>query len=138
MTLYHSLILFLHPISSLDIAHLLSSHLIFTHTDTLLFTMGEATPLSLRPDLPYPITLTRLVAAPGTRLRRGDRLLEYSFTSATRRRENAAAERDGKPVPPERRKDDMVGSWESPIDGEVVSWSPGVHAGMVIEQRHAR
>lgn len=100
--------------------------------------MGDSTPLTLRADLPYPITLTRLVLVPGQPVRRGDRLLEYSFLSATQRKENEAALKQGKTVPPEKHKNDMVGSWESPIDGEIVRWGEAAKTGTVIERRQAR
>lgn len=97
--------------------------------------MGDTTPLSLPADLPYPITITRLCAAAGDQVHRGDKLLEYSFTSATRRKEISDAERNGKPLSDKDTKDDMVGSWESPIDGQVVSWMTGVQVRAKIEQR---
>lgn len=100
--------------------------------------MGDATPLSLPAELPFPITVTRLLVGVGKEVRRGDKLLEYSFLSATRARDNAALEKSGKPVPPERRSDDMVGSWECPIDGTVVSWEPGVKPGAFIDRSKAR
>jgi len=100
--------------------------------------MGDATPLALPAELPFPITITRLLVTPGTEVRRGDRLLEYSFLSATRARDNAALEKAGKPVPPERRADDMVGSWECPIAGTVERWEPGVRAGTYIDRSKAK
>ncbi|KAL1412134.1 CTD phosphatase Fcp1 [Vanrija albida] len=100
--------------------------------------MGDSTPLSLPPDLPYPITLTRLLVTPGVSVSRGSRLAEYKFLSATRRKENDAKERAGKPVTAKEREDDMVGSWESPIDGEVTAWEAGVKVGLRIDQRQAR
>lgn len=65
-------------------------------------------------------------------------MLEYSFFSATRQRENAGLEKSGKPVPPERRSDDMVGSWESPVDGTVVSWMAWVKPGAFIDRTKGR
>lgn len=100
--------------------------------------MGDITPLSLPPDLPYPITVTRVAVEPGVKVRRGDRLLEYTFLSATRRKELEALESQGRDAPDDMRKNDMVGSWESPIDGEIVLWEPTIRPGAQIERRHAR
>jgi hypothetical protein len=96
--------------------------------------MGEVTPLSLPAGLPYPITITRLIATEGQEVKRGDALLEYSFLSATRARANAALEREGKPVPPEHRRDDLVGSWSSTVAGTVQGWRSGVKAGMKVSR----
>lgn len=100
--------------------------------------MVEPTPLSLPPDLPYPITLTRLLVVPGVEVYRGTRLAEYKFLSATRRKENDAKTRAGKSVSAKEREDDMVGSWESPIDGTVTRWEAGTKVGLTIEAKHHR
>ncbi|BEJ13915.1 hypothetical protein CspHIS471_0310890 [Cutaneotrichosporon sp. HIS471] len=81
--------------------------------------MSDITPLQLPGDLPYPITITRISVEKGTNVRRGDRMLEYSFMSATRRKELDKLAKEGKEPPSQLRGNDMVGSWESPIDGEV-------------------
>lgn len=100
--------------------------------------MGDITPLNLPPGLPYPINVTRVMAEAGTKVHRGDRMLEYSFLSATRRKELDALATQGRDAPAEMRKNDMVGSWESPVDGEIVSWEPTIKPGAQIERRHAR
>jgi RNA polymerase II subunit A-like phosphatase len=100
--------------------------------------MSDLTPLKLPGDLPYPITITRISVDKGTKVRRGDRMLEYSFMSATRRKELDKMEREGKEAPAKLRQNDMVGSWESPIDGEVKRWDSAVKPGATFERRHAR
>lgn len=97
--------------------------------------MGDTTPLTLPPDLPYPITITRVVAAAKDSVRRGDKMFEYTFMSATRRADIAKAEKAGKVLPKEFLTNDMVGSWESPIAGELVSWMPDIKVGMKIERQ---
>lgn len=100
----------------------------------------DPTPLTLPTHLPFPLTITRLFPSSSTTLVRGDKLLEYTFTSDTSRRAlsriaagKPAGSEDGEP-----RENDMVGSWECPIDGEMVRWGEGVKVGMKIEKRHAR
>lgn len=97
--------------------------------------MGDTTPLALPPDLPYPVTITRLVASVGDHVRRGDKLLEYSFLSATKRSEVLQAEQAGRLPQGASVKNDMVGSWDCPIAGEVVAWVQDIQAGARIEQR---
>lgn len=100
--------------------------------------MGEATPLKPPGNLPYPITVTRLLVTDGQEVRRGDKLLEYKFMSATRRKEVEALRAQGRPVPPEKLSDDMVGSWECSVTGTILGWVAGVEVGVVIDRRMAR
>jgi RNA polymerase II subunit A-like phosphatase len=100
------------------------------------------TPFSPPSTLPYPITLTRLLVKPGSSVSRGDKLLEYSFLSSTRRRElekrARASEAEGEEgVDESKWENDMMGSWESPVGGEVVKWV-GVEVGKKVERRFAR
>ncbi|CAK9780438.1 hypothetical protein CC85DRAFT_311092 [Cutaneotrichosporon oleaginosum] len=99
--------------------------------------MSDVTPLKLPWDLPYPITFTRISVDKGSQVRRGDRLLEYSFMSATRRRDLELKQRAGQEIPESLRGNDMVGTWESPIDGEVKRWEPSVKPGALFERRQA-
>ncbi|GMK53590.1 hypothetical protein CspeluHIS016_0101760 [Cutaneotrichosporon spelunceum] len=99
--------------------------------------MSDTTPLRLPEDLPYPITITRISVDKGTNVRRGDRMLEYSFMSATRRKELDKMAKEGKEPPSRIRGNDMVGSWESPIDGEVKRWDSSVKPGAIFERRNA-
>lgn len=99
--------------------------------------MGDATPLTLPPSLPYPITITRIRVAAGASVNRGDVLLEYKFLSATRRKQLEAEERKGKQLSPEQRDGDMIGSWESSISGTVVDWEQDIEPGRTIERRQA-
>lgn len=100
--------------------------------------MSDITPLKLPGDLPYPITITRISEGKGAKVRRGDRMLEYSFMSATRRKELDKMAKEGKEAPAQLRQNDMVGSWESPIDGEVKRWESTVKPGALFEWRHVR
>lgn len=98
------------------------------------------TPLTLPPNLPYPITLTRLVARPGDKVKRGSRLFEYTFMSSdlkekvARRRSQEGGTGE---IEDEKEKDDLSGTWESLVDGDVVEWK-GAKQGMVIERNQAR
>ncbi|AFR96852.2 RNA polymerase II subunit A domain phosphatase [Cryptococcus neoformans C23] len=97
------------------------------------------TPLTLPPTLPYPITLTRLVARPGDKVKRGSRLFEYTFMSSdlkekvARRRSQEGGTGE---IEDEKEKDDLSGTWESLVDGDVVEWK-GAKQGMVIERNQA-
>ena len=96
----------------------------------------EATPLTLPPRLSWPIRVRRICAQGGDEVQRGTRLLEYSFTSATTRKLLASAEVQGQDT---RIKEyDMVGSWESPVEGKLERWAKHVEVGMVIDARSAR
>jgi RNA polymerase II subunit A-like phosphatase len=95
--------------------------------------------------LPYPITISRLLISPGSEITRGTRLLEFSFTSDTSRRvlerarrrveEGKAGKAEGED---EARENDMVGSWESPVDGTLVEWEDAAKAGTKVEKRHVQ
>jgi RNA polymerase II subunit A-like phosphatase len=107
--------------------------------------MDPPTPLSLPSNLPYPIIISRLLSSPDSYISRGTRLLEYSFTSDTSRHALGRARRKGeheggseKKDADEARENDMVGTWDSPVEGTLVQWEEGVKAGMRIEKRHAR
>ncbi|GAA5896864.1 hypothetical protein JCM6882_005053 [Rhodosporidiobolus microsporus] len=67
------------------------------------------TPLRLSASLPYPLTVQRIHAPPGTQIRKTQALLTYSFVPQK-------PDDDG-------RRDRQVRVWESPIEGEVVSWA---------------
>lgn len=79
-----------------------------------------------------------MVVSPGASVRRGDRLIEYSFMSATKKDKLQKKVNAGNDPSPEEWKDDMVGSWESPIEGTVEGWTAGVSTGMRIEQRQGK
>lgn len=65
------------------------------------------TPLSLPRSLPYPITIQRLNKPVGAEVKKTDSLFTYSF------KQKKVDE------PGEER---LVRVWESPVDGELVSW----------------
>ncbi|CAD6571192.1 MAG: Carboxy-terminal domain (CTD) phosphatase [Tremellales sp. Tagirdzhanova-0007] len=93
------------------------------------------TPLSLPPNLPYPLTITRLLARPNHAVSRGEPLLEYAFTSDTTRRE---LERLASVPGHALRGNDMIGTWDSSIDGEIVRWDEKLRPGFAIEIKHIR
>ncbi|KAK8853067.1 hypothetical protein IAR55_003768 [Kwoniella newhampshirensis] len=98
------------------------------------------TPLSLPSNLPFPITLTRLIVHPGDNVRRGSRLLEYSFMSNEQRLKVEKRRDEGRSADLSKGEfegDDLSGTWESLINGEAVGWLGGVKTGMVIERRQA-
>lgn len=99
------------------------------------------TPLPLPPNLPYPLTITRVLAPSNTHISRGDRLLEYAFTSDTSRRElerrSWTTARKGGQQDDEARENDMVGTWEISIEGEVVRWDQEFRDGYIVERKHA-
>lgn len=68
-----------------------------------------ATSLSLPRALPFPITIQRIHAPVGSTVRKTRRLLTYSFIPAK-------PDEDG-------NRDRQVREWESPVEGEVVSWA---------------
>lgn len=109
----------------------------------------DPTPLSLPSHLPYPIIITRLYPSSSlSDIQRGSKVFEYSFTSDTSRRALAksAIAKDGSAGPRKRGEgaeegvgeNDMIGSWESPVEGEFIKWGAGVKAGMMIERKNAR
>jgi len=86
------------------------------------------TGISLPSTLPYPFTVTRLFTRPGTSVSRGSPLFEYSFTSATSRK---ALERKTKGLPAQEgdddaRESDMVGVWDSELEGVLTKWADGL------------
>jgi RNA polymerase II subunit A-like phosphatase len=101
----------------------------------------DLTPLSLPTTLPYPITLTRLHAAPDQSISRGSPLLSYTFTSSTNIRELARLQRGQALSEGIRREDvregDMSATWESGIEGDFVRWEDGIEVGRVVERKHA-
>jgi RNA polymerase II subunit A-like phosphatase len=97
------------------------------------------TPLTLPPSLPYPISVTRIFVAPPDPLQRGSHLFEYRFTSATSRKALSLKSRG---LPAEEGDDDarewdMVGTWDSEVEGETVNWEGWLTVGAVIESRQA-
>ncbi len=98
------------------------------------------TPLTLPSNLPYSITITRLVAPPGKAVKRGDPLLEYVFTSDTSRRALASSSSSSPPLSSETqdaRENDMIGTWESGIAGEVTRWDDICKPGSKLDKKHA-
>ena len=102
-----------------------------------------ATPLTLPSHLPFPLTITRLLARPSSQVSRGVPLLEYAFTSDTSRREldrvsawsPSALRTSGQDE--DARENDMVGVWESAIQGEVVRWDAAFRPGLRVGRKHA-
>jgi hypothetical protein len=69
-----------------------------------------ATPLRLPETLPYPIRINSLDSSVNELVKRGKRLLTYSFTAPRRRGEDDA--------PPEMR----FGTWDAPVEGTIEQW----------------
>jgi hypothetical protein len=93
------------------------------------------TPLTLPSTLPYPIRITKIHLAPPQPVHRGTPIFDYSFTSSTTRKilssiTAASKEKEG------LREYDMVGSWESGIEGEVVRLAPLLREGEILEKKH--
>jgi len=96
----------------------------------------EGTGLTLPTSLPYPIRITQIIAQPSTSISRGSPIFEYAFTSATAHK---ALERQRRGVPPQEgdkdaREGDMVGSWDSELEGEVERLAEWVKVGAVIDR----
>ena len=95
------------------------------------------TGLSLPPSLPYPLTITRLLVRPGQSVIRGTPLVEYTFTSDTSR--NALSKGVVDPADTDGvRENDMVGTWESGIEGDLVNWAEWARVGEVVHANHSR
>ena len=75
----------------------------------------EPTSFNLPPDLPYPITVRKLLVEPDAELVRGTRMLSYSFeyNSVTPTEEGQ---------PPKRVKEVRYGEWECPTKGTLQRW----------------
>ncbi|GAA5866431.1 hypothetical protein JCM3774_004681 [Rhodotorula dairenensis] len=77
-----------------------------------------ATHLRLPAALPYPLTVQRIHAQPGTHVAKTQRLLTYSFLPAK---------------PDEHgRRERQVREWDSPVQGEVIAWD--VREGDIIRE----
>jgi RNA polymerase II subunit A C-terminal domain phosphatase len=82
--------------------------------------MSDATPLSLPPDLPFPIRITSIDAPSSSQVQRGTRLLSYSFVYLT---------------PSTNIPESRFGTWDSELEGSIHKWN--MSAGDVISQRKA-
>ncbi|ORX40742.1 hypothetical protein BD324DRAFT_611918 [Kockovaella imperatae] len=85
--------------------------------------MSETVSVELPTSLPYPIRITRVLA--DGEVQRGTALLEYAFTSDEARKELA---KGGK------GEWDMVGSWDSAIEGRLDRWEEWVKPGTRVER----
>jgi RNA polymerase II subunit A-like phosphatase len=119
--------------------------------------MQLPTILTLPPSLPYPVTITKLHVKPGDAVRRGQKLISYTYAMVDRDMATVDstqyqndADRDGngegreesggakggarvrlpKRVGPKIRK--AGGDWDSPLEGEVVQWEDGIKEGVLI------
>jgi RNA polymerase II subunit A-like phosphatase len=94
------------------------------------------TPLTLPSTLPYPLTITKIHVSPSQSIVRGTPIFEYTFTSTTTRlllssKSATSKEKEG------LRKNDMVGIWESGLQGEVRKLEGWFKVGEVMERKHA-
>jgi len=96
------------------------------------------TPLHFPPTLPFPITITRFLVSPSQEISRGTPLVEYSFTSISTRQALTKSRREGKTALKDLQEWDMVASWESGTEGEVVKWATGIRAGSIIGAHQPR
>lgn len=69
--------------------------------------MSSPTPLHLPPHLPYPIKIVSYAVQPANDVKRGARLLTYSFKYASK----------------ETGEELRFGTWDSPIEGTLDSWA---------------
>lgn len=84
--------------------------------------MGKLIPLGKK--LKYPITITKLLKAPGEALKKQDPIFQYTFTWF---------QEVGDPFGETwQEKQTTPADWESPADGTIIAWK--IHEGMVIEQ----
>ncbi|KAI0026888.1 hypothetical protein K488DRAFT_64041 [Vararia minispora EC-137] len=72
--------------------------------------MADDTELHLPKDLPYPVTVVQLHVRPGESIQQGTRLLTYSFFTPD-------------PDNKEARPTELVGTWDSPIEGALSRWA---------------
>ena len=97
------------------------------------------TGISLPSTLPYPFTVTRIFTTSGSSVNRGSPLFEYSFTSATSRK---ALDRKAKGLPAQEgdddaRESDMVGVWDSELEGELAKWADWLNLDATIERKYS-
>jgi RNA polymerase II subunit A-like phosphatase len=97
---------------------------------------SEATGLTLPTSLSYPLRITQITAQPGISISRGSPIFEYTFTSATSQK---ALDRNKRGLPPQdgdkdAREGDMVGSWDSELEGEVERVAEWIKVGAVIDR----
>lgn len=85
-----------------------------------------ATPLHLPPNLPYPITITRINSPADSNVARGSKLLEYSFRQTS----------PAGPSTSDHKSLMLFGSWDSSLEGTVESWN--VRVGQTLSGADAR
>lgn len=84
--------------------------------------MGTPTALTLPDALPYPITITNLLARPGDTLARGAALCDYSFEYTYPAHARTPSASSSSPKSPGRETEKRYGRWECPIDGVLDKW----------------
>ena len=97
---------------------------------------ASATSLELPPSLPYPIRINRILVSPSSVVKRGTPLFEYTFTSDSARKllaKGGGRDESGQ----QAREWDMVGTYESRIDGTLERWEGWVKQGAIIERKYA-
>lgn len=101
---------------------------------------SEATGIALPSSLPYPLTLTRILALPGEPITRGSPIFEYAFTSATSQKVLARQAKGLAPLeddPRDVKANDMVGTWDSELQGDIERVADWVRVGKVIDRSYA-
>lgn len=94
------------------------------------------TPIALPASLPYPITVSRISSPTSAQVNRGSPLFEYSFTSSSSLK---ALDRRNKGLPPQpgdkdAKEGDMVGTWDSELQGELTHWEDWIQPGTIIDR----
>ena len=97
----------------------------------------STTSLDLPLSLPYPITITRILATSSTTVSRGTPLLEYAFTSDAARKALATGQKARDESGQLLREGDMIGVWESGAEGTVDHWESWIKVGERIEPKYA-
>jgi RNA polymerase II subunit A-like phosphatase len=97
------------------------------------------TAVALPPTLPYPITISRIISFPGTTLSRGQHLFEYTFTSSSSIKALARRAKKEAALPGDKdaKEGDMVGTWDSELQGELASWEGWVKVRTIVERTQA-
>ncbi|KAG8885349.1 Carboxy-terminal domain (CTD) phosphatase [Tulasnella sp. 331] len=92
--------------------------------------------LRLPDSLPYPITITSIIAQPSTTVTRGTPLLNYAFDYISRRPETNSED----PSRPRiiKTTERHIGTWESPIDGVIESWTVTSGTTMTLQQAKSK
>lgn len=96
----------------------------------------SSTHLRLPDSLPYPITITSIVAQPSTSITRGTPLLNYSFDYASKQPETDNASQSNSTNASKKAK--LIGTWEASVDGTIESWTVAAGTRMTRQDAQAK